>query len=68
MKLTAYDLAHNKQEYLSQFFIDCLSATVPQASWHARSLILKNDDGEYIASRTADAWAIWQRAAKWGAS
>lgn len=41
MKLTAYDLAPNKQEYLSQFF---------------------------IASRTADAWAIWQRAAKWGAS
>ena len=38
------------------------------APLHARSLILKNEAGEYIASRTADAWAIWQRAAKWGAS
>ena len=35
---------------------------------HVRGHIAKNESGEYIASRTADAWAVWQRATKWADS
>lgn len=55
MKLTAYDLAPNKQEYLSQFFIDCQSATVPQASWHAKALVLAKT---HTAQQIADACGV----------
>lgn len=55
MKLTAYDLAPNKQEYLSQFFIDCETAQVSPSSWHAKALSLAKTN---TAQQIADACGV----------